>query len=103
CWRNAAGLSPEIAALQEPFGNAVHAALAGPLTDNTVAIFARGPIGLCALGIARAEGSAAVFGVEPKPTLPGRADRVGASGDIGLPEHRNRRLHATEHVPIPAR
>ncbi|TMD20386.1 MAG: zinc-binding dehydrogenase [Chloroflexi bacterium] len=39
CWRNAPGLSPEVAALQEPFGNAVHAATAGALKDNAVAIF----------------------------------------------------------------
>ena len=65
CWRNAPGLSPEVAALQEPFGNAVHAATAGALKDNAVAIFGLGPIGLCAVGIARAEGAAAVYGVEP--------------------------------------
>src|SRR5436853_329404 len=39
CWRNAPGLSPEVAALQEPFGNAVHAATAGALKDNAVAIY----------------------------------------------------------------
>src|SRR2546430_7780524 len=39
CWRNAPGLSPEVAALQEPFGNAVHAATAGSLKDSAVAIF----------------------------------------------------------------
>jgi threonine 3-dehydrogenase len=79
CWRNAPGLSPEIAALQEPFGNAVHAALAGPLQDNTVAIFGLGPIGLCAVGIARAEGAAAVYGVEPNPFRRELAERMGAT------------------------
>jgi threonine 3-dehydrogenase len=79
CWRNAAGLSPEVAALQEPFGNAVHAATAGPLKDNAVAIFGLGPIGLCAVGIARAEGAAAVYGIEPNPYRRELAERMGAT------------------------
>jgi threonine 3-dehydrogenase len=79
CWRNAPGLSPEIAALQEPFGNAVHAATAGPLKDNAVVVFGCGPIGLCAIGIARAEGAAAVYGVEPNPYRRELALRMGAS------------------------
>jgi threonine 3-dehydrogenase len=79
CWRNAPELSPEIAALQEPFGNAVHAATAGPLKDNAIAIFGLGPIGLCAVGIAKAEGAAAVYGVEPNPYRRQLAQRMGAT------------------------
>jgi threonine 3-dehydrogenase len=79
CWRNAPGMSPEVAALQEPFGNAVHAATAGPLRDNAVAIFGLGPIGLCAVGIARAEGAAAVYGIEPNPYRRELAQRMGAT------------------------
>src|SRR5438046_7200379 len=93
CWRNAPGLSPEVAALQEPFGNAVHAALAGPLKDNAVAVFGLGPIGLCAVGIARAEGAAAVYGVEPNPYRCSLAERMGATavfppGDATVPDIR---------------
>jgi threonine 3-dehydrogenase len=79
CWRNAPGLSPEIAALQEPFGNAVHAATAGPLQGAVVGIFGAGPIGLCAAGIARAEGAAAVFVVEPNAFRRELAERMGAT------------------------
>jgi threonine 3-dehydrogenase len=79
CWPNAPGLSPEVAALQEPFGNAVHAATAGPLKDNAVAIFGLGPIGLCAVGIARAEGAAAIYGIEPNPFRRALAERMGAT------------------------
>ncbi len=79
CWRNAPGLTPEVAALQEPFGNAVHAATAGPLKDNVVAVFGCGPIGLCAIGIARAEGAAAVYGIEPNPFRRELAERMGAT------------------------
>jgi threonine 3-dehydrogenase len=79
CWRNAPGLTPEVAALQEPFGNAVHAATAGPLKDNVVAVFGCGPIGLCAIGIAKAEGAAAVYAIEPNPYRRELAERMGAT------------------------
>src|ERR1700682_675993 len=79
CWRNAPGLTPEIAALHEAFGSAVHAATAGPLKDNAVAIFGLGPIGLCAVGIARAEGAATVYGIEPNPYRRELAERMGAT------------------------
>ncbi len=78
CWRNASGLTPEVAALQEPFGNAVHAATAGPLRDRSVGIFGCGPIGLCAIGIARAEGAARVFAIEPNPYRRTLAEQMGA-------------------------
>src|SRR5918911_1853999 len=79
CWRNPASLTPEVAALQEPFGNAVHAATAGAIEGNTVAIFGAGPIGLCAIGIARAEGAAAIFVVEPNPFRRELSERMGAT------------------------
>src|SRR5260370_20903283 len=53
CWRNAPGLTPEIAALQEPFGNAVHAATDGPLKDHSVATFELCSIDLCPQCITR--------------------------------------------------
>src|SRR2546430_16611923 len=83
CWRNAPALSPEVAALHEPFGNAVHAALVGPLKDNAVAIFGLGPIGLCAVGIARAEGAPRVLGGGPNPYRRAAARRAG--GAAGFP------------------
>jgi threonine 3-dehydrogenase len=79
CWRNPATLTPEVAALQEPFGNAVHATTAGQIDGNTVAIFGAGPIGLCAIGIARAEGASAVFVVEPNPFRRELSERMGAT------------------------
>ncbi len=82
CWRNAPGLTPEVAALQEPFGNAVHAATAGPLKDNVVAVFGCGPIGLCAIGIARAEGAAAIYAIEPNPYRRELAQRMGATASF---------------------
>jgi threonine 3-dehydrogenase len=48
------GLDAAVVALQEPMGNAVHAAFAEPIEGRTVLVTGCGPIGLCAVGIARA-------------------------------------------------
>jgi threonine 3-dehydrogenase len=65
-WRNDPGkLPPEIASLQEPFGNAVFATLSHDLAGQTVAVFGCGPIGLFSIGIAKASGASAVLAVDP--------------------------------------
>ena len=57
----------EIGAIQEPFGNAVHACTAVDLRGKNVAIFGTGAIGQFAIMIARAMGAGRVIGVEPDP------------------------------------
>ena len=58
-WQNdRTKLPPEIATLQEPFGNAVLATSEQDLTGRSVAVLGCGPIGLFAIGIARASGAA---------------------------------------------
>ena len=60
-WRAPANVPIEVAAVMEPLGNAVHTAFAGPLSGCNVAITGCGPIGLFAVGVARAAGAARVF------------------------------------------
>jgi threonine 3-dehydrogenase len=81
-WLTDRRLDAATAALQEPFGNAVHATLAGPIADQTVAVFGCGPIGLCAIGVARAEGAAAVYAVDVNPFRLELAERMGATAVI---------------------
>jgi len=79
-WQNnRAKLPPEIATLQEPFGNAVFASHSHDLTGQTVAVFGCGPIGLFSIGIARAAGAAAVFAIDPVEFRLGLAWAMGAS------------------------
>src|SRR5437764_7044302 len=62
-WKNdRSKLPPEIATLQEPFGNAVFATGAQDLAARSVAVLGCGPIGLFTIGIARASGAASVLG-----------------------------------------
>jgi len=71
-------IRPEVAALQEPFGNAVHACTKVPLRGKRVAIIGCGTIGLFAVAVARALGARYIIGVEPMPSHIDMARRVGA-------------------------
>jgi threonine 3-dehydrogenase len=51
----------EVAAIHDPFGNAVHTALADSLVGNTVLITGCGPIGLIAIAVAKKAGASRVF------------------------------------------
>jgi len=57
-------IRPEVAAVQEPFGNAVHACQSTDLRGRTVAIIGCGTIGLFAILIAKGMGASRVIGVE---------------------------------------
>jgi threonine 3-dehydrogenase len=79
-WRNdRAKLPPEIATLQEPFGNAVFATLAHELPGQTVAVFGCGPIGLFAIAIARASGAARIFASDINTYRLQLAKKMGAN------------------------
>jgi threonine 3-dehydrogenase len=58
------GLEPAVVALQEPMGNAVHAAFVEPIEGRTVLVTGCGPIGLCSVGIARAAGAGLVVATD---------------------------------------
>lgn len=68
----------EVAALQEPFGNAVHACTKVNLRGKRVAIIGCGTIGLFAIAIAKALGARMVVGVEPMPSHQAMAKEMGA-------------------------
>jgi threonine 3-dehydrogenase len=72
------GLDPAVVALQEPMGNAVHAAFVEPIAGRTVAVTGCGPIGLCAVGIAKAAGASWVVATDTEPYRLELATRMGA-------------------------
>jgi threonine 3-dehydrogenase len=76
------GLDPAVVALQEPMGNAVHAAFVEPIAGRTVAVTGCGPIGLCAVGIAKAAGATWVVATDTEPYRLELAARMGA--DLAL-------------------
>lgn len=70
-------IRPEVAAVQEPFGNAVHACQVTELRGKTVAIIGCGTIGLFAILIARGMGASRIIGIEPDPHHAALAKRLG--------------------------
>ena len=86
-WRNdRSKLPPEIATLQEPFGNAVFATSEQDLAGRSVAVLGCGPIGLFTIGIARASGAAVVMAADRTPFRLGLAERMGATAVVNVDE-----------------
>ncbi|MBK7583520.1 MAG: zinc-binding dehydrogenase [Myxococcales bacterium] len=71
-------MRPEVAAIQEPFGNAVHACTKVNLRGKRVAIVGCGTIGLFAVVIARALGASKIIGIEPVKHHADMASKLGA-------------------------
>lgn len=81
-WIVGEGIHPDVASIMEPFGNAVHAAFGTEggedLLTNPVAVIGCGPIGLFAVGIARALGAWKVVAIEPNDDRRALAAAMGA-------------------------
>lgn len=78
-WKNPADMAPEVASIQEPFGNAVYTVLTAPVTAKTVLVTGCGPIGLWAVGVARAAGARAVYATDINPKRLEIAEKMGAT------------------------
>jgi len=86
-WQNdRAKLPPEIATLQEPFGNAVFATSQLDLTGRSVAILGCGPIGLFSIAIARASGAGRVLASDRAPFRLALAERMGVTEAANVDE-----------------
>ncbi|MCC6731297.1 MAG: L-threonine 3-dehydrogenase [Chthonomonadales bacterium] len=77
-WRNSRGVPPEIACIQDPLGNAVHATLAGEVVGRTVVVLGCGPIGVFAVAVAQAAGAARVAATDTRDFRLGLARELGA-------------------------
>ncbi len=63
CWKNAASLSPVIASIQEPFGNATYTVMESRVSLQRVGVVGDGPIAAFAVGISRAVGAAKIYNI----------------------------------------
>ena len=82
-WRNdRSKLPPEIATLQEPFGNAVFATSKHDLAGKTVGILGCGPVGLFSVAIARAFGAGCVLASDRVPYRLALAYTMGATDAV---------------------
>ena len=79
---DASRIRPEIAAIMDPFGNAVHALTKVDVRGQRVAIFGSGPIGLFSLLIAQKFGAAKVIMLDVNEANLEMARRLGAEETI---------------------
>ena len=78
-WRHHAGINQEVAAIFDPFGNAVHTALSFPVLGEDVLITGAGPIGIMAIPVVRHAGARHVVITDLNPFRLELARKMGAT------------------------
>ena len=78
-WHHWPGVPEDVAAIFDPFGNAVHTALAFPVLGEDVLVTGAGPIGCMAVAVVRHAGARHVVATDLNPTRRGLAERMGAT------------------------
>ena len=78
-WRHAEGISLDVAAIFDPFGNAVHTALSFPVLGEDVLITGAGPIGIMAAAVVRHAGARHVAVTDVNPYRLELARKMGAT------------------------
>ncbi len=89
-WHHWPGIDEEVAAIFDPFGNAVHTALAFPVLGEDVLVSGAGPIGLMAIAVVRHAGARHIVAAEPNAYRRELATRMGATVVV---DPRERDLH----------
>jgi threonine 3-dehydrogenase len=85
-WRHSPGIDQEVAAIFDPFGNAVHTALSFPLLGEDVLITGAGPIGIMAIPVVRHAGARHVVVTDLNPFRLELARKMGATVAINPSE-----------------
>jgi threonine 3-dehydrogenase len=78
-WRHTPGINQEVAAIFDPFGNAVHTALSFPVLGEDVLITGAGPIGIMAIPVVRYAGARHVVVTDMNPFRLDLARKMGAT------------------------
>lgn len=85
-WRHIEDIDPEIAAIFDPFGNAVHTALKFPVFGEDVLITGAGPIGLMAVAVVQHAGARNTVCTDVNPFRLNIAAAMGASRAVNILE-----------------
>jgi len=78
-WRHPASIDQDIAAIFDPFGNAVHTALSFPVLGEDVLVTGAGPIGLMGAAVARYAGARHVVITDVNPFRLALAKKMGVT------------------------
>lgn len=85
-WHHADNIDRDIASIFDPFGNAVHTALAFPVLGEDVLITGAGPIGLMAAAVVRHAGARFVVVTDVNPWRLELARQLGATRTVNARE-----------------
>jgi threonine 3-dehydrogenase len=85
-WRHHPSIEEDIAAIFDPFGNAVHAALSFPVLGEDVLITGAGPIGLMAAAVVRHAGARFVVITDVNPYRLELAKKMGVTVALDVRE-----------------
>jgi threonine 3-dehydrogenase len=85
-WRHAPSIDLDVAAIFDPFGNAVHTALSFPVLGEDVLVTGAGPIGLMATAVARHAGARFVVVTDMNPFRLDLAKKMGATVAVNVKE-----------------
>jgi threonine 3-dehydrogenase len=78
-WRHNPGIDQQVAAIFDPFGNAVHTALSFPVLGEDVLITGAGPIGIMAIPVVRHAGARHIVITDLNPFRLDLARKMGAT------------------------
>src|SRR5271163_2119405 len=78
-WRHHPSINQEVAAIFDPFGNAVHTALSFPVLGEDVLITGAGPIGIMAIPVVRHAGARHIVITDMNPFRLDLARKMGAT------------------------
>ena len=103
-WRHNPGINEEVAAIFDPFGNAVHTALSFPVLGEDVLITGAGPIGVMAIPVVRHAGARHVVVTDLNPFRLNLARKMGATLAVNPTETSladvQRQLHMQEGFDV---
>ena len=87
-WKHATGINLDMAALFDPFGNAVHTALSFPVLGEDVLITGAGPIGIMAVAICQYAGARSIVITDVNPYRLELAKTMGATRCVNVLEEK---------------
>lgn len=94
-WVHSNEIAPELGAIFDPLGNAVHTALAHPLVGEDVLVSGCGPIGLMSIAVARHVGARYIVAADISPERLAMAMDMGANDTVDVSRDRISRSQET--------
>src|SRR5437773_6176017 len=83
-WHHSEGVDPDVAAIFDPFGNAVHTALSFPLLGEDVLITGAGPIGIMAVAVVKHSGARFIVITDVNEYRLDLANKMGATTALNV-------------------